>query len=90
MTQDDTQHRQQALIASMTDRLRPLCQEWPEEEFKSMVEQLAAITLKYEGQSTVGTYDRRTTDRLLAELKESLEHSAQQRRMTPGSGDPIG
>lgn len=75
MTQDET-FRLETLIAHMTPRLRPICAEWPEETFNAMVRRLAEITLKYEGNATGGQYDRRSTDRLVAELKGALEHSA--------------
>lgn len=75
MTQDET-FRLETLIAHMTHRLRPICAEWPEKVFSTMVRRLAEITLKYEGNATRGQYDRRSTDGLMAELKGALEESA--------------
>ena len=40
-----------------------------------MVDKLADITLRYDGLSSVSTYDRRTTDRLVADLKDALSRS---------------
>jgi hypothetical protein len=71
MTEADSRR---AIIDDLTGRLRPVCAQWPEEQFKQMVERLADITLKYDHGSGV-TYDRRSTDRLVADLKEVLERS---------------
>lgn len=64
-----------ALRGDIATRLRPVCKDWPEATFDEMVQQLAALTLKYEGQVSAGTYDRRVTDRLVESMKESLERS---------------
>jgi hypothetical protein len=55
-------------------RLRPVCSQWPEDQFTQMIERLAEITIKYDRGFGV-TYDRRATDRLVADLKGVLERS---------------
>jgi hypothetical protein len=83
MTQEETSRRRAALIASMHTRLRPLCAEWPEPAFQEMVERLADITLRYEGVLPLGSsYDRRTTDRLIAEMRHLLERSESEQKDT--------
>lgn len=75
MTDEDDDVRIAAISASIAGRLRSVCAHWPEPLFDEMVRGLAQITLKYEGEVTAGTYDRRTTDRLVTELKAALERS---------------
>ena len=60
-------------------RLSPVCPDWPPELFASMIERLADVTLRYDGIASVSTYDRRSTDRLLADLKEALARSEEER-----------
>jgi hypothetical protein len=55
-------------------RLRPVCSQWPEEQFNQMVERLAEITIKYD-RGFAMPYDRRATDRLVADLRGVLERS---------------
>lgn len=57
----------------MSNRLRPLCADWPDDVFNEMVRRLAEITLKYEGDATTGIYDRRTSERLRGELRTMLD-----------------
>jgi hypothetical protein len=71
MTDSDV-HR--VVVAELAARLRPICAEWPQELFNEMVERLAEITLKYD-RSFSATYDRRSTERLVAELRAALERS---------------
>jgi hypothetical protein len=71
----DQSRRRKALIESMTARLRPLCSEWPEDVFAEMVRHLADITIKYEGNALIEGYDRRTSDRLLSDMREMLQKS---------------
>ena len=60
-------------------RLSPVCSDWPPELFASMIERLADVTLRYDGIASVSTYDRRSTDRLLADLKEALARNEEER-----------
>jgi hypothetical protein len=76
--------RRAALTAAMAARLRPLCADWPEDLFMAMIDRLTDITLKYEGRSG-STYDRRSTDVLVSELKAALERS-ESARDTPDQG----
>jgi len=89
MTKEETQRRRDELIAQMTERLRPVCAEWPEDAFSQMVARLADITLRYEGISALtDAYDRRTTDRLIAELHEAIEKSESARDTAAPERDP--
>lgn len=73
-----------ALVAALTERLRAICSDWPDSEFNALVGQIADITLKYEGRTTVGTYDRRSVETLVAELKSALELSQSKRAEKSG------
>jgi hypothetical protein len=63
------------VVADLTKRLRPVCLQWPEELFTAMVEHLADITVKYDERLGTSSYDRRTTDRLISDLREALQRS---------------
>jgi hypothetical protein len=63
------------IIADLNRRLRPLCADWPQEEFDAMVAQFADITIKYQGLLGIQGYDRRSSERLLEEMKTSLARS---------------
>ena len=56
-------------------RLRPICEDWPDERFSSLVERIAAITLKYDLGAVSLLYDRRATDRLIEELNAIAKRS---------------
>ena len=75
--------RLDALIESLRLRLRPVCDNWPEPMFEEMIRQLAEITVKYELDDGLRVYDRRGTDRLVADMKELLERN--QRHRAEGS-----
>ena len=64
-----------AVVADLATRLRPVCAQWPDDLFNAMVDRLADITVKYDGLGSVGAYDRRTTERLVSELKDALERN---------------
>ena len=68
---DHVSHRDQ-LIAELTARLRPVCADWPEEHFEQMVKEMVDVRLRFEGQLPLSQYDRRSTERLIAELKSSV------------------
>lgn len=57
-------------------RLRPVCADWPNDLFDSMIEGLATLTMKYEGTASPSTYDRRTTERLVSEVRNALTRNA--------------
>ena len=59
----------QALKNAISDRLKGVCEGWPPERFDAMVDQIATITAKYEHGGGLATYDRRTTERMIGELK---------------------
>ena len=71
--------RLQDLIDSLKARLRPVCADWPEDMFDEVVRELAEITIKYESTATPTLYDRRHTDRLVADLKDIVNRSRQHR-----------
>ena len=79
--------RLEELHEDISFRLRPVCEEWPVELFDAMVSKLARITLKYELVTSVPQYDRRRTDKLVGELKSTLERSSKtlHRVSDPGS-----
>ena len=54
-------------------RLRSVCADWPDDVFNAMVENLAAITLKYESLGSGNAYNRRSTERLLNDVRDSLD-----------------
>src|SRR5689334_9625186 len=56
-------------------RLRPVCEDWPEERFSGLVERIAAITFKYDLGALSFLYDRRATDRLMDELNAITKRS---------------
>lgn len=68
----DAATRRAALVHELTVRLRPTCVDWPENLFTEMVERLADITMKYSGHASVSTYDRRSSDRLVEDLKAAI------------------
>ena len=84
------------IVADLTARLRPVCTEWPPELFGAMIEHLADITLKYDRGHATPVYDRRSTDRLVADLKSALERSKSTRdsgttnASTERKSDPAG
>jgi hypothetical protein len=70
--------RSQRLAALENDiraRLRPVCQDWPPETFDEVVRNLVELTVKYEGHVSSGGYDRRSTERVLDDLRQYLERS---------------
>lgn len=77
---DDPVARRAAIVNDMRARLATACQGWPDDLFDSMIEGLADITLRYEGKVSSGKYDRRTTDRLVADLREALARSEEMRK----------
>jgi hypothetical protein len=83
-----------ALIAAdIALRLRRVCGNWPDDLFNEMVQRLADITVRYDGVTTPSTYDRRTTDRLVAELREALERSQSEhadKKREPGEDTTAG
>lgn len=75
-----TSNTKAVIIADLNRRLRPLCADWPEEEFRAMIDQFADITLKYQGLLGFDTYDRRSSERLLEEMKTTLARSEAMKR----------
>lgn len=75
----DRDTRRAAIIHDLRTRLGPTCAGWPPDMFAQMVEGLADITLRYEGHSSASTYDRRTTDRLVADLRDALARNEEAR-----------
>lgn len=81
MTTDDTrpaidrEARRAALLQDLRTRLAGVCEGWPPEMFESMLEGLADITERYDHRESITTYDRRTTDRLVADMKNLIDRS---------------
>ena len=61
------------LIAEIEQRLRPLCADWPPDVFARMVQEMVEVRLKYEGKLPLGEYDRRSSERLIADLRKGIE-----------------
>jgi hypothetical protein len=70
-------------MRDMAIRLRPVCADWPDDLFNAMIERLADVTLKFEGTSSPSTYDRRSTDRLVDDLRDALERNEEARGDRP-------
>lgn len=68
-----------ALRAEIAQRLRPVCEQWPPDLFEGMVDGLAKITLKYDHANPTAVVDRRTADRMIDDMKHSLERSVKNR-----------
>lgn len=64
-----------ALRADIRRRLQSVCAQWPDADFDEMVERLARLTVKYDVRVTAPMYDRRATERLIAELQAALERN---------------
>ena len=80
MTDPEPERRQLAeLRAEIAQRLKPVCEQWPPDLFDGMVDGLAKVTLKYEHADPTSVADRRTTDRIIGDLKHALERSAKTR-----------
>jgi hypothetical protein len=80
MTDSDTRA---AVIADLIARLRPVCEQWPDDLFDAMVDRLADITVKYDRLASGGSFDRRSTERLVSELKDALERNQAARGEDP-------
>ena len=77
------------LRSEIAARLTAVCRDWPAEMFEEMVRGLAALTLKYEHAAAPGAYDRRTTDRLIEEMKALATRNAEVRNtIDAGEGQP--
>ena len=72
----DADLRRAALIYDLRARLASVCDGWPPALFTSMVEGLADITMRYDGGTTTSIYDRRSSDGLVADMKEAIERNA--------------
>jgi len=70
-----TAERRDAIANALRQRLAPVCADWPPDLFDAMVHRLTEITLKYQGISASDVYDRRSTDRLIDDLRAALERS---------------
>jgi hypothetical protein len=81
-----------AIVEDLQKRLRPVCAQWPDDLFDTMIQRLADITLRYEERQSEASYDRRSTEHLVDDLKAALERSEQTResggRPAPEPGGP--
>lgn len=87
MTEADARR---VIVTELAARLRPVCSQWPQHVFDEMIERLAEITLKYDRGFATPSYDRRSTERLVTDLKNALERSKAIRRgdLAGGLADP--
>lgn len=76
----DPETRRAALVRELKARLHPVCADWPDDLFDSMIQGLADVTIKFEGSASPSTYDRRSTDRLVTDLREALQRSEDARQ----------
>ena len=67
--------RLEALRDNIAARLRPLCFDWPEQQFAEMVDHIAEITLKYEGRGSSAIHDFPYPDGLMTNLQDGLKRS---------------
>jgi hypothetical protein len=65
--------RRAAIVHDLEIRLRPICDYWPDDLFRSMVDGLADVTLKYEGVASPSIFDYRAY-RLVDDARASLGH----------------
>ena len=87
--ESEKQLRLTALITSMSKRLRPVCEAWPQDVFDAMVHRLAAITVKYESISLPGgVYDNDETEQLIADMRAVLDKNQELRRKS-GESTPL-
>jgi hypothetical protein len=87
--ESEKQVRITVLIASMSKRLRPVCEAWPQDVFDGMIARLAAITVKYESIALPGgVYDSEETDQLIADMRAVLDKNQEARRKS-GESTPI-
>jgi hypothetical protein len=84
---DARDERLRTLRREIAARLRHVCTDWPRDLFDSMVDRLATVTLKYEHGPGLLPYDRRSTDRLLADLKAALARSKNNHAREPDGTD---
>lgn len=75
----DPEERLRRKKAELRERLGPTCAQWPPQLFDEMLDELAKVTLKFDGIASVSIYDRRSTDRLVDELKSALDKSSARR-----------
>ena len=82
----ESEVRLDALKGQLRARLRGVCAHWPDEQFEALIDQVANITYKYDRAMPAGSYDRRSTDRLIEDLKDALARSEStgQRNSEPG------
>ena len=78
----DPEERLRRKKAELRERLGATCAQWPTSLFEEMLDELARITLKFDGSASVSIYDRRSTDRLIGELKSALDKSSARRDPT--------
>ncbi|HEU4994405.1 MAG TPA: hypothetical protein VFT29_06275 [Gemmatimonadaceae bacterium] len=65
----DGDDRRAAIVHDLEIRLRPVCDYWPDDLFRSMVDDLADVTLKYEGIASPSIFDPLTRHRLVHDLR---------------------
>ena len=81
--------RLEELRAHFAARLKGVCDQWPPEMFAEMVRELAAITLKYDASSSPSMYDRRSTERLLSDMRDLADRSAALRDGIDSPAPPV-
>ena len=73
--------RSQPLRAQIIARLESVCAGWPRDLFEQVVENIVAITLKYDRRDGAPLpYDRRATEQLIDSMKDLLGRTEDIRR----------
>jgi hypothetical protein len=65
--------RREQLVAEIAARLRRVCPDMPEDHFAAMVQDMAAITLKYEGHATPTAYELQLRRRAVDDRRPDRE-----------------
>lgn len=71
----------------LRERLAAVCADWPPELFEEMLDELARITLRFDVEPLAPLYDRRSTDRLIDDLRATLDRSNARRNAPADGGD---
>ena len=68
--------RYRALELEISQRLRPLCEGWSDEQFTSLVQRVTAIALKYDFGASEQMPELQLTQLMVAEMNEMADRSA--------------
>ena len=86
--QEQSSDRYHAVEREIIERLRPLCQGWPEERFTTLLQRVTAVALKYDFNATEQLPELQLTQLMVAEMNEMADRSAEIRAQLPSSSPP--